>query len=97
MCRHWLIQHIKHRYKLEKLHTHLYTFKVGGVTRYITKNILVIYKQVFPKVVGVMTYLHTANINKGPSGFKNCKNMCEVYLSLAITMETGIDLLFNGY
>ena len=66
---------------------------MDGVTRYITKNILVIFKQIFPIVVGMMTYLHTANTEKGPLGFINCKNMCEVYLLLAVTIETSIDLL----
>ena len=43
---------------------------MGGVTRSIAKNILVVFKQVFPIVVGVMTYLHTSGFNKPVKAFR---------------------------
>ena len=66
---------------------------MGGVIRYITKNILVICKEVFPIKVEMITYLHTAYNSYRPSCFINCKNMSEVYLRLAVNMETSTDLL----
>ena len=38
---------------------------MGGVTRYIAKIIMVIFKQIYPIAVAMMTYLHTANTLRG--------------------------------
>ena len=65
---------------------------MGGVTRYITKNILVILSK-YPNSGGDDDILAYCQYLIGPSGFINCKNMCEVYFRLAVTMETSTDLL----
>ena len=65
---------------------------MGGVTRYITKNILIFLASI-PNSGGDDNKLAYCQYLIGPSGFINCKNMCEVYLRLAVTMETSTDLL----
>ena len=55
---------------------------MGGVTRYIAKIIMVIFKQVFPIAVAMMIYLHTANTLRGIQVLltvKTCKGVTSLF------------------
>ena len=53
---------------------------------------MVIFKQVFPIAMTMMTYLHTANTFRGIQVLLTVKHV-RIYLPLSVTMETSTGLL----